>query len=92
MDSCRCCITYVYVEHNCTERVREREKEVVASVVREQEIIVSMPHLCIPLIVTSCSPWAAVVFPIFGFSMLTSCVLSFIFVHVQIHHLHIPVF
>ena len=33
------------------------------------------PHHCNPNIVISCSLWAAVVFPRFGFSTLTSCVL-----------------
>ena len=66
----------------CTVREREREKEVVASVVtahwrmKGEEIVVSVPHLCIPLIVISCSPWVAVVFPLFGFSTLAFCVPS----------------
>ena len=42
---------------------------------REQEAVAFVPQHCNPNIVISCSQWVVVVFPRFGFSTLTSCVL-----------------
>ena len=69
-------------ERNYVQRERERERgrclycNRLLAKKRQQEIVVSVPHLCIPLIAISCSLWAPVVFPIFGFSTLTFCALS----------------
>ena len=65
------------------ERVSEREKEVVASIVtaRWQRKGARDRCLCALSLYSShsdilCSLWAAVVFPIFGFSTLTYCAHS----------------